>query len=322
MRIIFFLFLMFFLTLTHADNTHPPLTPIPLKISLGYHIDPCQGPILYALAMGIFTDYGLDVHILPASGGEESSRHVAMGIADIGVTKSANHLVRVSSGGLPLIKMGTLVKKPLEVLLTHKHIKDLKDLKGKKIGFSTSNPTFSMVVLDQILKTAGISKDSIELIAFHHGMMQAFLSKNVDAIFTATVPYDVKMAEEFGVEVNMHTYASFDIPDFEQFIFFTHKNHQAKPFLDHFLKAIKEAVIMIKKNPSKAWADLCNAYPDLDTTLNYRIWMALSEDFEDHPENLYPDDMKKLIAFLKDKEIDGEPVLSTPVSIKDVLIAK
>lgn len=320
MRTLFSLFLMFFLIPTHAAQSASPPPAIPLKISLGYHIDPCQGPILYAMAMGIFKEYGLDVKTLPASGGEESSRHVAMGIADIGITKSANHVVRVSSSGLPLRKIGTLVKKTLEVLLTHKQIKELADLKGKKIGFSTSNPTFSMIVLDQILKKAGLSRSDVELIAFHHGMMQAFLSKQVDAIFTATVPYDVKMAEDFGVDVTIHTYAAFDIPDFEQFMFFTHKNNSAKPFIAPFLKAIKESIMMIKQNPSKAWAELCNAYPDLDTTLNYRIWMGLSEDFDDHPEHLYPEDMEKLIAFLKDKNVEGEPVLATPVSVNDVMI--
>lgn len=316
-------FIFLFLYCVHLVKANPSSsTPleIPLKISLGYHIDPCQGPILYAIAMGIFKEYGLDVTTLPASGGEESSRHVAMKMADIGITKSANHLVRVSSGGLPLTQIGTLVAKPLEVLLTPKTMTDLRELKGKKIGFSTSNPTFSMLVLDQILKKAGLSQKDVHLIAFHHGMMQAFLSKQVDAIFTATTPYDIKMAEDFGMDVNVHTYASFDVPNFSQFIFFTHKKNEEAAFVEPFLKAIKEAIMLIKQNPEKAWKELCQAYPELDTSLNYRIWMALSEDFDDHPENLYRDDMEKLILFLKDKKIDGEPVLLKSVKVEDVMI--
>ncbi|MBX9977660.1 MAG: ABC transporter substrate-binding protein [Alphaproteobacteria bacterium] len=295
-----------FMMLTQLAHTEMPSQKI--AVSLGYHIDPCQGPILLANLLGLFHKYGLEVSISPASGGEESSRQVAMKHAQIGITKSANHIVRVNTG-LPLKKMGTLVGRPLEVLITRDTLTDLKDLRGKTLGFSTSNATFSILVLDKILAMQGLTRDDITLVAFQHGLMQAFLSGQVDAIFTATDPYETKMAEQFQMPIRVHTYESFGIPPYEQFIFFIHKDDEGKPYIEAFLRAVKEAIQTIKRDPMATWQQLCAGYPEMDTTLNHKIWLRLVEMFEANPEELNVEGLAKILEFLQHNKVDGKPVL-------------
>ncbi len=291
---------------TAQNPAKPPLEKI--MITLGYHLDPCQIPVLLALKLGIFKKYGLDVNLSPASGGEESSRQVASKQAHIGITKSANHIVRVNKG-LPLKKIGTLLGKPLEVLIVNESLPHLKELKNKKIGFSTSNPAFSLIVLDKILTTQGLTRRDIDLIAFQKGLAHAFMNGEVDAMFTATLPYDAKIAEQFNKPIRIYAYEEFGIPPFEQFIFFAHKDDEGKAYIHKFLSAMKEALALVKKNPRGVWQDICHHYPELDTSLNYKIWIGLVELFEDEPENLDLENLQKTIDFIKAHPVDGEQLI-------------
>lgn len=325
-KIILFLFfsLSSFMVLPFCNGSEEPQKTGGVEkiiVSLGWHLDPCQGPILYAMHQGTFKKHGLDITITPASGGEESSRYVAMKRAHIGITKSTNHIVRVNTG-LPLKKVGTLVGSPLEVLIVPEHMTNLTELKGKTIGFSTSNVTFSLLVLDKILEKQGLKRDDITLVAFQQGLMQAFLSKQIDALFTATDPYDTKMAEQFEKPIRVYRYEAFGIPSFEQFIFFIHKDDEGKPYIRSFLLAIKESIAAIKHDPGKAWQELCDAYPELDTSLNYKIWLRLVELFETHPEALNRENLIETLTFLSESQVDGKPVIDrNRTSIDDVVCA-
>jgi len=86
---------------------------------------------------------------------------VAAGKADLAVSYQPQLHVQVAEG-LPLVRIGTLVSTPLNslVVLASSPIKSIKDLKGKKIGFSVGG--FEDALLSAMLSRHGLSlKDMI-----------------------------------------------------------------------------------------------------------------------------------------------------------------
>jgi ABC-type nitrate/sulfonate/bicarbonate transport system substrate-binding protein len=276
MRMILFL-IIFLLGLTFSANATAE-EKIKVKVSLGYHIDPCQGPILLAKSLSIFEDNGIVVELLRAGGGEEASRSVALKKAHIGITKSANHEVRIKNG-MPLCRIGALISEPLEVLITKDDIIDLKQLKGKRIGFCTSNPEYSMYVFTKIMDHIGLNSKDIELIAVHKGLMQNLFSGYFSAVFTATIPHDTIAAKKMKVAIKIYPYKVFGVGDYEQFMLFAHKDDEKKDYIRLFLRSIEQAKAMIKDNPHKAWENICKFFPELNNDFNKEVWQTLSNKF-------------------------------------------
>lgn len=279
----FFLSIVSILFLMIATPTQCKTKLTPLTLSLGYHLDPNQAPILYALSAGIFEKHGLLVTLIPASGGEESSRQVVMKHAHIGITKSANHSVRVHQKHMPLVMIGTLVNETLEVLMVRGNHSTLPSLKGKVIGYSTSNPTFTYKIIDMYLQKMGLSRADVTLRAYQHGMMQAFLNGDVDALFTATHPHETTQAKHFQIPFTAFSYTDFGAPHFAQFIMFTHTDYKHANFIAPFLSALKESITHLKHNPNDCFQRVIQTYPALNTPLYKAIWPIMIEKFVDDP---------------------------------------
>lgn len=287
---------------------------IPVKISLGYHIDPCQAPILYALHKGIFKRNGLDLEIMTASGGEEASRAVSMKKADIGITKLANHIIRISKG-MPLKRSGTLVPQTLEILMIRQEIGDVKNLKDKRIGYSTSNPAFTMSIIEKVLLSQDIKLHEVTLIAFQSGLARALATGVIDAAFTVTNPYETIFMQEYKVDTITYRYQDFGIPEFPQFIFFVHQDNKDAPFIPLFHTCLQEALLEIKKSPREAWQFLCDKYPELDNKLNYRVFLSLLPLFEETPAMFDIEGTQKLLDFISIATFEGEKILQKDISI-------
>lgn len=285
-----------------------------LTVSLGYHIDPCQAPILYGLHKGIFKRYGLDVELVTASGGEEASRAVAMKQADIGITKLANHIVRISKD-MPLRRVSTLVPKTLEVLMVRRDVGEIKDLKNKRIGYSTSNPTFTMSVIEKILTSQGMTMNDVTLIAFHGGLARALATGAIDAAFTVTDPYETIFMEENHVDTITYRYQDFGIPEFPQFILFVHQDNKDAEFITLFNAALADAVRELKSSPREAWLFICEKYPELDDRITSRVFLRLIELFTETPSSMDIEGTQQLLSFMEKATFEGEKLLPKPVSM-------
>lgn len=289
-----------------------------LTVSLGYQLDPCQGPIIYARETGIFKKHGLEVELVPASGGEESSRAVAIGKADIGITKLANHIVRVASG-MPLVRISTLIGKPLEVFISKNEIKSAEDLRGKTIGYATSHPAFTQCVIEKALAKFGLKKSDVTLVAFQKGLAQAFVTGGIDAAFTATDPHETVICRQKGIPYFTKSYSEFGIPPFEQFIFFTHRKNTGNELISRFNAALKEAIMEVKTKPAEAWQIICAAHPEMDSKTNYHIWINLIGYFEAETVRVNFEAYQALIDFMNEEKVSGKPLLKKKVDLADIL---
>ncbi len=110
-----------------------------MTVILDWFVNPDHGPIVIAQEKGFFAEQGLDVEIVAPADPADPPKMVAAGQADIAVSYQPQLHLQIHEG-LPLVRVGTLIATPLNCLLVLEDgpVKQIADLKGKKIGFSVA----------------------------------------------------------------------------------------------------------------------------------------------------------------------------------------
>ncbi|MEC9401165.1 MAG: ABC transporter substrate-binding protein, partial [Pseudomonadota bacterium] len=134
-----------------------------LTLLLDWFINPDHAPLVTAQTKGFFEAEGLEVEIIEPADPAMPPKLVAAGQGDIAVSYQPTLHAQIEEE-LPLKWIGTLVETPLNSLIVLKDgpIQELKDLKGKSVGFSVSG--FEDAMLGQMLRSAGLTMDDVELV--------------------------------------------------------------------------------------------------------------------------------------------------------------
>ena len=152
-----------------------------VTVMLDWFVNPDHAPIVIAKEKGFFAARGLDVDIVAPADPANSTKMVAAGKADIGISYEPQLHLLVDEG-LPLVRIGTLVDAPLNCLLVRDDgsVNTLADLKGKKVGFSLAG--YEEVLLTRMLNTAGLKLSDVELVNVNFSISPSLMSKQVDAV--------------------------------------------------------------------------------------------------------------------------------------------
>src|SRR5690606_18751904 len=151
-----------------------------LTVLLEWFVNPDHAPLLVASELGQLVTGGLDVWLLSRSDPSLVPRAVASGQAEVGIHYQPN-LYLDHAAGVPLVRFRTLVETPLNTLtvLADGPISSIKDLEGKRVGFSVSG--FEDAMLGRMLEEAGVDKSSVELINVNFALSPSLISGQVDA---------------------------------------------------------------------------------------------------------------------------------------------
>ena len=169
-------------------------------------------PISIAESLGYFKDEGLDVEIIDFQGGSKSLQAVVGGSADV-VSGAFEHTLAMQARGQSLQAFVLQGRAPQCVFAVSKKTmpdyKDLKDLKGKKIGV-TAPGSSSHAIAIFILSTAGLKPSDVSFIgvgsssaavaAMRSGQIDAFV--NLDPVI-ATLEKDdiIRIVEDTRIVV-------------------------------------------------------------------------------------------------------------------------
>ncbi|MBI3000899.1 MAG: ABC transporter substrate-binding protein, partial [Deltaproteobacteria bacterium] len=136
-------------------------------------------PPYLAKDLGYFKEEGLDVEIVSFEGGVGSLRAMMAGSADLALT-SGDPPILARAQGAP-IKMVLSTSPFLEAVMTVQgNIKEVKDLKGKKIGIQEPNG-FADIFSRRLLGMAKIKPDEVQFIGTSTaGRVPALLTGQVD----------------------------------------------------------------------------------------------------------------------------------------------
>lgn len=256
-----------------------------LTVLLDWFTNPDHAPVITAQTLGFFEAEGLEVELIEPADPAMPPKLVAAGQGDIAISYQPTLHAHVEEG-LPVSWVGTLVETPLNSLIVLKDgpIKELKDLKGKTIGFSVSG--FEDAMLGQMLKSVGLSMNDVELVNVNFALSPALMSGQVDAVIGAYRNFELTQLEIEGKEGTAFFPEENGVPIFDELIYVVNKDQTDDPRFVKFLAAVEAATIYLTNHPEEAWNAFIEAYPHLNDELNKRAWADTLPRFAKRPGSL------------------------------------
>lgn len=286
-------------------------TPEKLTLLLDWFVNPGHAPIVIANERGYFRDAGLDVTIVPPADPSAPPRLIAAKQAEIAISYQPNLHLMVGEG-LPLVRVGTLVATPLNILacLDDGPIKTLADLKGKTVGFSVGG--FEDALLGAMLKTVGLKLTDVKLVNVNFALTQALISGRVDAVIGAFRNFELTQIALAGRKGRAFFPEENGVPAYDELIFVAHRDSLGDARLRRFVDAIERAVIAIINDPAGSWDLFKRAHPKLDDELNRRAWADSLPRFAKTPASVDVGRYRRFAAFLEQAGlIRNPPAVST-----------
>lgn len=288
-----------------------------LTVLLDWFTNPDHAPVITAQTMGFFEAEGLNVELIEPADPAMPPKLVAAGQGDIAISYQPALHAQIEEG-LPLKWVGTLVETPLNSLIVLKDgpIKELKDLKGKKIGFSVSG--FEDAMLGQMLRSVDLSIDDVELINVNFALSPSLMAGQVDAVIGAYRNFELTQIQIEGKEGRAFFPEENGVPVFDELIYVVHKDKTGDPRYAKFLAAIEAATIFLTNHPDEAWSAFIEAYPNLNDELNKRAWADTLPRFAKRPASLDRGRYQRFAEFMAENELISKvvPVESYAVEIR------
>lgn len=255
-----------------------------LTLVLDWYINPDHAPIMVAQQTGAFAAEGLEVNIVPPSDPALPPRLVAAKQADLAITYQPQ-LHFFAAQGLPLMRVGTLINTPLNMLMTlDKTVKKPADLKGKRIGYSVSG--IEQATLATMLAHDGVEADQVKLVNVNFQLTSALMTGQVDAViggYRNIEALELKLAGKPPVVLNVEDYG---IPAYDELIIVANRDEAHSEKIQKFMRALKKGNAELQAHPEESWLAFARAHPELNTPLNHQAWRATLPLFAADPAKL------------------------------------
>jgi putative hydroxymethylpyrimidine transport system substrate-binding protein len=236
-----------------------------LQLMLDFLPNADHAGIYAAKANGRFRDVGLDVTIRTPSDPAAPIRQVAAGRVDLAISYEPE-VLRARDHGLKVVSVGALIQRPLTSIIALPGAKIHKpaDLKGKKVG--TAGIDYQHAFLQTILEHAGVDPSSVKEQNVGFNLVQALLTKKVDAILGGFLNYEAIALRQKKKNPVVIPVDKVGVPPYNELVFVTSES-EAKDNGDairSFLGAVARGTNDLKKQPVAA---LLKANPGLDPKL-------------------------------------------------------
>ena len=271
-----------------------------LTIILDWFVNPDHAPIIVAAQKGYFTEAGLDLEIVAPADPSDPPKLVAAGRAELAVSYQPTHQIQVAAG-LPLVRIATLISTPLNsvIVLADGPIKSIKDLKGRKVGYSVAGT--EEAILGTVLATHGLSLKDVELINVNYALTPALLTGRVDAVTGAYRNFELNQLALEGKPGRAFYVEEEGVPVYDELIVVANKDKLADPRLRRFVIALERGVMFLTNNPDESWKLFIARHKDLDDELNKRAWRDTWPRFDKRPAAMDFGRYERFAKFLQDK---------------------
>ena len=269
-----------------------------LTVLLDWFVNPDHAPLYVAQAIGAFEAEGLEIEMIAPADPNDPPKLVAAGKAEVAISYQPQLHIQAAAG-LPLVRFGTLVATPLNtlVVLEDGPIKEIADLKGRKIGFSVGG--FEHAVLGAILKQAGLGQGDYELVNVNFSLSPALISGQVDAVIGAYRNFELNQMDIVGRPGRAFYVEEHGVPPYDELIYLTNKDLVGDDRLKRFLNAVEVGTQYLINHPDESWAKFIELNPDLDDELNRRAWRDTLPRFALRPAALDIGRYERFAAFMK-----------------------
>ena len=264
------------------------------RVILDWYPNAIHSFLYVAQEKGYFAEEGLNVELIPPAGGSDGLTFPAAGKAEVGISYMNDATIGYADEGMDVEILGAITQGSLNCMMALKenHITSPADFKGKKIGYTGSEPLKQMIIA--CAEGAGLTEKDFELIDVGFDVETSLISKNVDAVCGGMINHEVMEMQHAGYEVDYWVLQDFGVPDQYEIIMVAGKSAmEADPELyQGFLNACRKGFADVKADP-KAGLDVLFAHEDAE---NY----ALNREVE----------KKSLEILLKMEEDSGKEFLS------------
>lgn len=245
----------------------------PITIILDWYPNPDHAALLYADAAGYFDKAGLKVHLISPTDPAIGIKMVAAHKADLAVTYQPS-FVLANQQGLNLKWIATLVSQPLDsmVVVDSSPIKQISDLKGKTIGFSTPGVDQLMVAL--MLKHANLSLSDVNMVNMPDGLASALMNGKINVMQGAMRNVEPYIFAAQGVSVRQFFPEDYGFPMYDELILVTSSQEANNPAFKTLVTALAQASRALKADPTAAWYIVIKKYPTMNTEINQKSWLV------------------------------------------------
>ncbi|PRY25449.1 putative hydroxymethylpyrimidine transport system substrate-binding protein [Aliiruegeria haliotis] len=277
----------------------PALAADKMTLILDWFVNPDHGPIIVAEELGYFDEAGLEVEVVAPSDPSDPPKLVAAGKADLAISYQPQLHLQVAEG-LPLKRVGTLVGTPLTCLLVLEDgpIKELSDLKDRKVGFSVAG--VEEVLLTKVLGNGGLSMDDVDLINVNWSLSPSLMTGQVDAVMGAFRNFELNQMEIEGVGGRCFYLEEEGLPPYDELIYVANPELMDTDKLQRFIAATEKATHYIVNNPEDAWEVFSGTAAELQDELNAKAWVDTWPRFSLAPAGLDAGRYARFEAFLAD----------------------
>ncbi len=287
-----------------------------LTVLLDWFVNPDHAPLLVAQQIGAFKRANLDVELIAPADPNIPPRMVAAGHGDIALTAQPQ-LYEQIAGGLPLVRIGALIDRPLSTLvsLAGAGITTPAVLKGKRIGYGSGE--IEKAMLGAMLATAKLSLHDVTMVQVGEQLSVSLLTHQVDAV-TVYRNFESFELREAGARINGLDYETNGVPSFDELIYVVNRNAVTDPRLPRFLRAVAEGTAYLRAHTAECWAQFAATHPDLDNSLNHDSWFATVPYFAANPAALDTARYQRFADFLKQAGVihDVPALIGYTISLK------
>lgn len=258
------------LSLTTTSASHAAKDEV--TVLLDWFINPDHAPLIVASQTGLFDKANLTVTLVEPADPSMPPKLAAVKQADVAISYQPSLMVDLNNE-LPLMRIGTLVRSPLNslVVLADSEIKTIADLKGKTVGFSVGG--FEDAVLGAMLETHGLTLADVTLVNVNFALSPSLYAKQVDAVIGAFRNFELNQMDIDGRPGRAFYPEEHGVPAYEELILVAHPDYAGMDKLERFLSALDQASSMIVEDPEGSYASFVSYRPDLlDNELNRRAW--------------------------------------------------
>jgi putative hydroxymethylpyrimidine transport system substrate-binding protein len=244
-----------------------------LTVILDWFVNPDHAPLFVAQYIGAYQKEGLTVKFVAPADPSMPPREVAAGQGDLALSYQPQLYMLVDQG-LPVVRVGTLIDKPLNTLtaLAGHGIKTMKDFKGRRIGYSVSGVEDALV--GTMLEHVGLK------------LVTSLLAHQVDGVIGTYRNFEDNELAEHGATPIIFSPQDYGVPMDDELIILANKNRVHDPRIARFLAAVQMGTAYLTAHPAEMWARFAADHPDLDNTLNKTAWFQTVSYFARDPFRL------------------------------------
>ena len=256
-----------------------------LTVILDWFVNANHEALLSAQYSGAYARAGLDVRfIVPADPGSPP-RLLAAREADLCVSYQPE-LSLLDAAGLGLVRVGTLVNTPLNVLLVPAGgpVRSLAARRGRRVGAAVGAPAAAR--RRAMLGTVGLTPSDVTLTAVNFQIEQALLSHSVDAVIGGMRNYEQIDLEQRGFKAIGFDPEEHGVPPYDELILLARRDEAHDPRGVRFLQALRQGTAALLADPDAMWRAFVKDHPDGDTPLNHAAWFATLPHLDRDPARL------------------------------------